>query len=282
MLKFFTKIMIMLSFINITNAKAEIIANKSISNKNFGIWKISCEEDVMLEEAKCKFFTEITEGSVLFVNSENKNNLITIISRDIVENTTMLVKVDGNQLIKSEIVKANPYNLLNFSIDNKQNIFNQIKNGNNIFFRFLIQDLSEKNGKKEITVKLDLSQFRSALLYYDSKIGIIHNNKNELQIEKFKKISEVEVNKINNKTTVKSDKKDDKKVIKKTNNKKATNSIKKDTKKIVEEKKIVDAKKDTTKIVEEKKLVDEKKDTTKTVDEKTINISTTENVETKK
>lgn len=286
MFKFFTKLIIILSFINITNAKAEIIANKSVSNKNFGIWKISCEEDVMLQQVRCKFFTEITEGSILFINSENHNNLVTIISKDIVNNTNMLVKVDGNSLIKSEIVRENPYNVLNFSIENKKQIFKQLKNGNDIFFRFLIQDLGEKDGKKEITVRLDLSQFRSALLYYDSKVGIISNNKNELQIGNFKKISEEEVKKISIKTP------ENKKPItqkKSTDNKKINNTkkanINKKTTKVVNEKKIDNVSKKKTEVVIEKKIDENKiddvnKNTTETVNEKNINTSTTEDVET--
>lgn len=163
---------------------AEIIKNEDVNTQKFGVWNVSCKEDQMLDEVECKIFAEITEQSIIFLNPLNKENMITIISKDIMPNSKMLVKIDKNQLFNSLEYRGNEFGNIDFLIDDKINIFNDIQNGQSLFFRFFIAN------SKEITVKLSLKDLQKALNYFNSKM--LSKNDNTAILNGDKGINELE------------------------------------------------------------------------------------------
>ena len=164
-----TKYLFLFLLIFYTNfATAEIIENQKVVNKEFGSWVVSCKEDIMLDDNTCKFFTEIIEGTVLFVNPNNANNKLVLISREILDNTQAIFRVDKNELIESELTKKNAYNIVDINLDNKIKLLEQMKSGNVFYIRMNIKDSSSDIGSKQITAKLNLADFTKALIYYDS------------------------------------------------------------------------------------------------------------------
>lgn len=165
MVKLYRNLLIMLTmFFCINSLKAEIIKNEDVNTQKFGIWNVSCKEDQMLDKIECKIFAEITDQSIIFLNPLNKENMITVISKDIMPNSQMLVKVDKNQLFNSLEYKGNEFGNVDFTIDDKINIFNDIQNGQSLFFRFFTAN------SKEITVKLSLKDLQKALNFFNSKM----------------------------------------------------------------------------------------------------------------
>lgn len=191
----------------INSAKSEIIENKKISNQKFGVWTVSCEEDIMFDKVECKLFANVLEETSLLVNPANKNNTIVIISKDIIPNSTMLIKVDKNDVIETNQFMNNQFNLVDMSIENKKTLFEELQKGNNLFFRFTTKDLAKNGGVKEVTVKLNLTEFKKALLYFESKSGIKKEEK------KAESTAKVEV------------KQEAKKNVQKTTNKKTGNKL---------------------------------------------------------
>ncbi len=157
-------------------ARAEIIENQTITNEEFGPWVVSCREDVMLSTMECKFFTQITDNTVLFINPDKKNNEIVIISNDMVPGSKMMLKIDKFRPILSNIKDGkNIYNVVNLEPADKFNLFNQIRSGTTLYTRLTISDQGAPLGRKEITAKLSLTDFSKALVYYESQNTGIHN-----------------------------------------------------------------------------------------------------------
>lgn len=154
--------------VGINFATAEIIDNQKVTNKEFGSWVVSCKEDVMLNENSCKLFANILDESTLFVNPNNARNKIVIISKEILNGDKIIFRVDKNNLIESEIANDNRYNIVEMSIEDKGQLLEQMKTGNNLYARFNIRDDSNKNGTKQITARFNLADFSKALIYYNS------------------------------------------------------------------------------------------------------------------
>lgn len=156
-------------FIFLSNAaKAEIIENQKIISKEFGSWVVSCREDAMLAKSNCKFFTEIVEGTTLFINPSNLDNKIILISKEILEGSKVVFRIDRNNLINSRIVRKNTYNLIDIDVDSKKEIFEQLRLGKTLYIRFSVKDSSSNTGSKQITARLDLADFVKALSYYNT------------------------------------------------------------------------------------------------------------------
>ena len=101
-------------------------------------------------------------------NPNNNNNKIVLISREILDNTQAIFRVDKNELIESELTKKNAYNIVDINLDNKIKLLEQMKSGNVFYIRMNIKDSSSDIGSKQITAKLNLADFSKALIYYDS------------------------------------------------------------------------------------------------------------------
>ena len=165
--RFFILIMI----IFISQANSEIIENKQVFNKKFDIWNISCEEDEMFNNIRCRMFVEITEKTTLFINPESNENKILLISEDGYYDTKFFIKIDNNKLITSQNYTNNKYNIVNFNKNDVDAIYSQLKNGQNFYMRFTIKDNLSLNGFKEITAKFSLVEFQKALAYYNKQVN---------------------------------------------------------------------------------------------------------------
>ena len=159
-------------------ARAEIIENRKIVNKNFGIWNVSCEDDEMLNYIRCRLFAEITEKTTLFVNPQSNNNKILIVSEDGYYDRRFFIKIDGNGLITSNNFAINKYNLVSFNQKDINKIYDQIQNSMNMYLRFTIKDNTSVNGFREITAKVSLVEFQRALAYFNKQINKYNFNIN--------------------------------------------------------------------------------------------------------
>ncbi|MBR2140786.1 MAG: hypothetical protein IJ853_00310 [Rickettsiales bacterium] len=154
-----------------TTAKAEIIENKKIINKSFDIWNISCEDDEMLNDIRCRLFVEITEKTTLFINPLSNDNKILIVSADGYYDRKFYIKIDNNKLIESQVFSNNKYNMVNFAQADINSIYSQLQRGQHFYIRFTIRDNSSANGFKEITAKFPLAEFQKSLIYFNKQVN---------------------------------------------------------------------------------------------------------------
>jgi hypothetical protein len=150
--------------------ECDVIANRKVVNRDFGIWNVSCEEDEMFENIRCIMFVEITEKTIVFVNPYNKIPVL-IVSRDSYPNRNIFVKVDNNKLLVSGSTADEKYGIVSFSDRDAMAMFNQISSGNNFYMRFAMRKSSFPEGFKEITVKFPLSEFKRAFTYYEEQVS---------------------------------------------------------------------------------------------------------------
>ena len=122
----------------IQQAKAEIIENEKIFNKTFDIWNISCEDDEMLNDIRCRLFVEITAHTTLFINPQSNENKILLISNDGYYDRKFFIKIDNNKLIESQIFANNKYGIVNFSQNDINTIYSQLMKGQNFYIRLKI------------------------------------------------------------------------------------------------------------------------------------------------
>lgn len=149
---------------------AEIIDNKKITNEDFDVWRVSCEEDEMLSRIKCRLFVEITEGTTFFVIPDG-NNKILLISKDGYYDRSVFIKVDNNRLVESKSFSDLKYGIVDFSKSDVDVVYRQMQTGKFVYIRFYIKDRASIDGFKEITVKFSLDEFKDALEYYDKQIN---------------------------------------------------------------------------------------------------------------
>jgi len=146
--------------------KAEIIEPRN-EEKSFGDWKVYCEIDDMMSTAHCKIASKFYDNSsVISLQPTNHfANQFFIIIPKIKLGSFAKIRVDKNDLILSKNITNKDFGLLNIDNAEKNNLFNQMKNGEYLFLRFNIND-----SEKEITVKLNLEDFIKALDYYNSRV----------------------------------------------------------------------------------------------------------------
>jgi len=89
-------------------------------------------------------------------------------SKDIMEGSRVIFRIDRNELIGSGIVESNAYNIINIGIDRKREIFEQLKVGNVFYVRFSVKDDSNNTGSRQVTARLDLADFVKALDHYNT------------------------------------------------------------------------------------------------------------------
>ena len=165
-------------FLNFFNTSfGEIIDNKKIESKKFDVWSVSCEDDEMLSDIKCRLFVEITNGTTLFVNPYSKENKLLFVSNDSHYGTKAYIKIDDDRLVASEIFSQNKYNFIKFNQNILNDFYNKLQTGKVFYMRFTIRDTLSPNGFKEITVKISLDKFINALSYFVKQRGKYDNNK---------------------------------------------------------------------------------------------------------
>ncbi len=145
--------------------QAETISNTQKEEKKFGDWQVLCEIDQMIGGTYCKIAAKFYNNtSVISINPSSKlTNQIMIVIPNIKVNSFVKIKVDKNDLIFSNLIKANDFGLIPFSAEQKNLILRQIKGGNILFIRF-----AGMSSEKEITTKIDLKNFREAINYYNN------------------------------------------------------------------------------------------------------------------
>jgi hypothetical protein len=167
------KVLPILFLLLLNNVRADIVENITKDEKQFGEWKISCQEDIMLEHIDCKISTTFYNNtSAIYVQPNNKiANQVVIMIPSAAENTMVKVKVDKNLIISSDLIdKKMEFGVVPFSPDNQKKIFRQIASGDNLYIRFTIRDLTFAGGMREVTIKKSMAEFTKLLIYYDSKI----------------------------------------------------------------------------------------------------------------
>ncbi len=148
-------------------AAAEIIDIRN-EEKNFGEWKVFCEADDMMNIAHCKIATKFYDNSsVITIQPTVKfANQFFIIIPQIQVGSFVKIRVDQNDILLSKSISSKDFGLINLSDEQKNMLFLQMKNGDFMFLRFSVH-----GSDKEITAKLSLKDFRSALSYYNSRVS---------------------------------------------------------------------------------------------------------------
>lgn len=166
------KIIVFLFFLTLfspltsNSAVAEIVDLQKTS-KSFGDWKVYCETDLMMDVSHCKIATKFFDkSSVITIEPTAKFfNQLFIVIPQIKTRSFVKIRVDKNDLVLSNNIKATDFGLIEINDSKKNDIYRQMKKGDFLFFRF-----SVRNSEKEITIKINLKDFRNALDYYKSKV----------------------------------------------------------------------------------------------------------------
>ncbi len=145
-----------------SNLHAEIV-NLQKDDQKFGEWRVFCETDTMMSLTHCKIgskFYENTSAITVEPSTRSVGQFLIVVPK-IQKGTFLQIRVDQNDLILSPIAKESDFGLISLGEEQKNILFQQMKNGDFLFFRFNIKD-----GNKEITAKISLKDFRAALAYH--------------------------------------------------------------------------------------------------------------------
>ncbi len=147
-------------------ALAEIV-NLQKEENAFGDWKVYCETDVMMDSSHCKIATKFFDDvSVITIEPSLKLfNQFLIVIPQVKNGSFVKIKIDKNDIILSDNVLFKDFGLVILDNLRKNNIYQQMKNGDFLFLRFNV-----RNSEKEVTVKINLNDFRKAFNYYNSKV----------------------------------------------------------------------------------------------------------------
>ncbi len=151
---------------NISDVKAEIIDIQT-EEKNFGDWKVFCETDAMMDISHCKIATKFYENSAAISVEPTAKfySQFFIIIPQIKLGSFVKIRVDQNDLTLSQNVNVKDFGLIPLDETQKQNLFQQMKAGDFLYLRF-----SLRASEKEVTAKINLRDFRNALVYYNSRV----------------------------------------------------------------------------------------------------------------
>jgi hypothetical protein len=162
---FFLSVIFELAILNF--AQAEIIDIQS-EEKNFGDWKVFCENDAMMDLSHCKLASKFFENSAVITIEPNAKFLtqLFVVIPQVEIGSFVKIRVDKNDLILSKTINSKDFGLIPLVEEQKIALYRQIKTGDFLFFRF-----SVRGSEKEVTAKINLKDFRSALGYYNAKIS---------------------------------------------------------------------------------------------------------------
>jgi len=156
---------------NITNynniAKAEVIDIQT-QDKQFGEWRVFCESDLMMGISHCKIASKFYKNnSVISIEPTRKFfSQFFILIPQAQYGSFVKIRVDHNDLILSGNVDKKQFGMLSITDSQKQILFKQMKSGDFLFLRFNIE-----GEKKEVTVRINLNDFRSALTFINQKLN---------------------------------------------------------------------------------------------------------------
>ncbi|MDR1425934.1 MAG: hypothetical protein LBI70_03000 [Rickettsiales bacterium] len=159
----------------ISSSEGNIIANKKITNRDFGVWRVSCEEDEMFEHIRCVIFVGVSENTTIFVNPYNRSPVI-VVSKDCYPEKSIFVKVDANKPVISKPMRDAKYGLISFREEDAKKLFGQIKSGNHFYMRVFMKKPTSPEGFEEITIKFPLLEFQRAFTYYEEQVNKYYVN----------------------------------------------------------------------------------------------------------
>ncbi len=165
MKKIFLTLIALILFSN--QSSAEVIGLQK-EEKTFGEWRLICENDVMIDVPYCKIASKFfSDQAVITLEPSLKmaNQMIMVIP-NLKNGENVQIRIDKNDIIFSNPAKKDDFGLVNLSPKQKSAILLQMKNGDFLFIRFNIKGL-----EKEVTVQLNLKDFRQAVSFYNSKIS---------------------------------------------------------------------------------------------------------------
>lgn len=147
-------------------AKAEMIEIEKNVEK-FGDWKVYCETDIMMDVSHCKIASKFfDDSSVITLEPTAKFfNQIFIVIPQARNGSFVKIRIDQNDLILSDNIKAKNFGLVRLDDTKKNYLYSQMKEGDFLFFRFKV-----RSSDKEVTTKMNLKNFRKALDYYNSRV----------------------------------------------------------------------------------------------------------------
>lgn len=148
-------------------ANAEIIDIQN-EEKTFGDWKVFCEIDAMMDIAHCKVASKFYDNtSVITIEPTIKfvSQFFMVIPQ-IKIGSFVKIRVDRNDLILSKNLSQKDFGLIPLSEEQKNMLYSQMKTGDFLYLRFSVRD-----SNKEITAKISLKDFRSALSYHSSRVS---------------------------------------------------------------------------------------------------------------
>jgi invasion protein IalB len=148
-----------------SNLKAEIIDIQN-EEKVFGEWKVFCEVDAMMDLAHCKIASKFYENTAVISIEPTAKFLsqLFIAIPQVRVGTFVKIRIDKNDLILSKTLSTKDFGLIPLDDAQKNSLYNQMKTGDFLFFRFSVRD-----SEKEVTAKINLKDFRNALAYYGSR-----------------------------------------------------------------------------------------------------------------
>ena len=161
LLAFFLTLFLHLASFN--SAFGEIL-NLQKDVKNFGDWKVFCETDIMMDNSHCKIAAKFfDDSSVITIEPSAKSfNQFLILIPQAKNGTFVKIRIDKNNLILSDNIRTEDFGLIILDNLRKNDLFSQMNSGDFLFLRFNI-----RNSEKEVTIKLNLQDFRNAMNYYN-------------------------------------------------------------------------------------------------------------------
>ncbi|MFT6077179.1 MAG: hypothetical protein ACJA02_000583 [Myxococcota bacterium] len=165
MKKIFAILTIIILFSN--QSQAELVDTQK-NEKSFGEWRLICENDVMIDVKYCKIASKFYENqaAISLEPSLKMTNQMIMVIPNLTLGEMVTMRIDKNDIIFSNPSKKSDFGLVVLSPSQKSLIISQMKNGDFLFIRFNISSSS-----KEITVKLDLKDFRKAISHYNSNLS---------------------------------------------------------------------------------------------------------------
>ena len=162
MKKIFLTIITTILFTNLSFAE---VINLQTNDINFGEWRLICENDVMIDAPYCKIASKFYQNqAAIIIDLPSKfNNQMVMVIPNLTLGSTVQIRIDKNDIIFANQTKKDDFGLVMLSPSQKTTILSQIKKGDFLFIRFNIN-----GSEKEITVKLNLTNFRSAISHYNS------------------------------------------------------------------------------------------------------------------
>jgi len=162
---FFLMLFFELTSFNLAHAEIIDIQNEE---KIFGDWKVFCEVDVMMDMAHCKITSKFYENTAVIAIEPTVKFLsqLFIAIPQIKIGTFVKIRVDKNDLTLSQNVNAKDFGLIPLDDAQKIELYRQMKNGDFLYLRFNV-----RTSDKEVTAKINLKDFRSALSYFNSRVS---------------------------------------------------------------------------------------------------------------